>query len=198
MFLPFVLLLLACCSCSQAIKKLDPQSAVEAGDLTTLLSGCGANQIGIGYVVCRMPEGSSTNDSIEVHAPPNVGCDDEKACVYFRIYFPDGRPTYIGSIPKGESYASVSWSELLDKKTFDPGDRGFYGVSVTVNYKGPDSMPMKAYSDGYIFLHVVKKEYISLNDSGGEDENFVWSWKSKTNQTVKMTTGARVFVSQKQ
>src|SRR5690242_2220813 len=102
-----LIVILASCSCSQAIKKLDPQSAVGAGDLTTLLSGCGANQIGIGYVVCRMPEGSSTQDSIDVHAPPNVNCDDEKACVYFKIFFPDGRPTYVGSIPKDKSYASV-------------------------------------------------------------------------------------------
>jgi hypothetical protein len=54
---------------------------------------------------------------------------------------------------------------------------------------------MKTYSDGYIFLHVVEKEYIALNDSGGEDENFVWTWTTKTNQTVKVTTGFRVYVS---
>ena len=192
-----LLFVLASCSCSQAIKKLDSQSAVGGGDVTALLSGCGANQIGIGYIVCRMPEGRATNDSIKVHAPPEVNCDDENACVFFKIFFPDGRPTYVGSIPKGKSYASVSWSEMLDKKAFDPGDRGFYGVSVTIHYKGPDGVPMKSYSDGYIFLHVIKKEYVSLSDSGGEDENFVWSWKSDTSQTVKMTTGARVFVSQK-
>jgi hypothetical protein len=187
--------ILASCSCSQAIKKLDQQSAVGGGDVTTLLSGCGANQIGIGYIVCRMPEGSATNDSIEVHVPPNVTCDDDKACVYFKIYLPGGRPTYEGSILKGNSYASVPWSEIVDKKTFDPGDRGFYGVSVTVNYRGPDGIHMKTYSNGYIFLHVVKKEYIALNDSGGEDEYFVWTWQTKTNQTVKVTTGLRVYVS---
>ena len=174
-----LLFLLASCSCSQAIKKLDHQSAIGGNDVTTLLSGCGANQIGIGYLVCRMHEGDATNLSIEIHAPPNVACDNEKACVYFKIFMPDGRPTYEGSIPKGGSYATVSWSDLLDKKTFGPGDRGFYGVSVTIHYIGPNSVPMKAYTDGYIFLHVVKKEYVPLSDSGGEDDNFVWIWKSK-------------------
>ena len=89
---------------------------------------------------------------------------------------------------------TVFVENLLDKKVFDPGDRGFYGVSVTVNDKGPDGVSMKAYSDGYIFLHVIRKEYVSLNDSGGEDQNFVWTWKTKTNQIVKMTTGFRVYI----
>ena len=197
-YLASLLVATALSSCSAAVKKIDHQTAVGAWDLTTLLSGCGQNQIGIGYLVCRMPEEAQAKDfSIEVHAPPNLVCDNHEACVHFKIFYPDGRPTFAGSIPKGQSSVEIPWTGLLDKESFELSDRGFYGVSVTVDYKGPEGLPLKSYSSGYVFLHVVRKDYVSLSDSGGEDENFVWTWKSKTNQTVKMTTGARVFVSQK-
>ena len=185
-------------SCSAAVRKIDHQTAVGAWDLTSLLSGCGQNQIGIGYLICRLPEQTRIADvSIEIHAPPNLECDDKNSCVHFKIFYPDGRPTYAGAIPKGESYLSIPWSQLLDKEVLDLKDRGFYGVSVVIHYKGPQGITLKSYSNGYIFLHAVRREYVLLSDSGGEDENFVWKWKTKTNQLVKMTTGARVFVSQK-
>jgi hypothetical protein len=180
------------CSCTTT-PRLDPQSSVSANDLTALVSGCG-QQVTVGYLVCRMSEGSAADENIYIHAPPNLKCDDDKACVFFKIFFPDGRPTYEGVVKRGESYASVSWSEITNKKTFDPGDRGFYGVSITINYKGPDGMPLKTYADGYVFFHVVKKEYISLTENE-EDESYVWKWKAPTNQTIKMTTGSRVYVS---
>jgi hypothetical protein len=188
-----MLFILASCSCATS-KVADPQSAVGSNDLTALISGCGQQQVGVGYIVCRMREGQTTQlEQIRVHAPPNLTCDED-ACVFFRIYFPDGRPTYEGVVKKGESFAQVPFSEIVDKKTFDISDRGFYGVSVTLHYKDSNGVACRTYADGYIFMHVVKKEYVSLIENQ-EDENFVWTWKTKANQTIKMTTGFRVFVS---
>jgi hypothetical protein len=156
------------------------------------MSGCG-QQVSVGYLVCRMAEGSAADKFLFIHAPPELNCDDE-SCVYFRIYFPDGRPTYEGKINKGESHAMVKWSDIVNKADFHLEDRGFWGVSIALHYKSPEGEPQKTYADGYIFMHVIRKTYISLIENE-EDENFVWRWKTPTNQTVKMTTGARVFVS---
>ena len=46
---------------------------------------------------------------------------------------------------------------IINKSEFDPGTRGFYGVSVTIHYKGPNGEAMKSYADGYLFLHVAKR-----------------------------------------
>ncbi len=192
---PF-LLLLTSCSCANTPKVLDPQNAVEGNDLTTLISGCGVNQIGIGYIACRLPEGSNTKETfLFVHAPTQVNCD-ENSCVKFKVFIPreSGRSTYAGEIKKGESFTKVSWFDITDKETLDISDRGFYGVSVTITYRGPGGEKLKTYTSGYVFMHVVRKDYVSLIENP-EDENYVWEWKTPTNQTAKMTTGGRVFVS---
>jgi hypothetical protein len=141
-----------------------------------------------------MPEGANAKTAfLQVHAPPNVECSST-SCVYFRIYLPDGRPTYEGSVKKGESFANVVLSELTNKPIFDIGDRGFYAVSVTIHSVGTNGVDIKTHLFGYLFIHVVKRDYISLLENE-EDENFRWTWKSPTNQTIKLTTGGRVFVS---
>ncbi len=183
------------CSCTQAPKKLDPENAVSAHDFTALISGCGVNQIGIGYIACRMPEGAATADAfLYIHAPPKLNCEGE-ACVYYKVFIPreGGRNTLEGSIPKGESFAKIPWSDLTDKPQFDLADRGFYGVSVTVHYE-VNGENLKTYSNGYVFMHVTKKGYLSLQESE-DNESYVWQWTSPTGQKVKMTTGGRVYVS---
>lgn len=102
-------MLLVGCNCTHAPKVIDTQSAVAANDFTALISGCGQNQVGVGYLVCREIEGESTSDEyLEIHAPPNLNCDGS-SCVYFKIFYPDGRPTYEGDIEKGKIfYKSVA------------------------------------------------------------------------------------------
>lgn len=194
-FLLTLILMFVGCSCTSAKLKLDPQNAIEGNDLTALISGCG-QQINSGYLVCRMIEGSTSNEYIYIHAPPNVDCDGD-ACTYFRIYFPDGKPTYEGVVKKGESFAKVAWSEIINKPKFDISDRGFYALSITLNFKDSFGNSRKTYADGYLFMHVVKKEYTSLLENE-RNEYFVWEWIAPTNQTVKMTTGFRVYVSSPQ
>ena len=187
---------LTCCACTNTPKVLDSQNAVAANDLTTLISGCGVNPIGIGYIACRLPEGTKTKESfLFIHAPPQIQCD-ESACVHFKIFIPqeEGRNTFEGEIHSGESFTKVSWFDLTDKETLDLSDRGLYAISVALKYKAPSGETLKTYSDGYIFMHVPRKDNTSLIEAS-EDENYVWTWKAPTGQTVKMTTGARVYVS---
>ena len=194
-FLAFFTMALVGCSCTTLPKIQDTQSAVAANDLTALISGCGQNQVGVGYLVCREIEGGETHQEfLYIHAPPNLSCDDSGACVYFKIFYPDGRPTYEGNIKKGEAFAKIPLSALVDKSTFDLSDRDFYGISITLKYKSSDGIERKTYADGYLFLHVVRKNYVSLLEAEN-DEAFVWQWQTKENQTIKMTTGFRVFVS---
>lgn len=184
------------CSCAVSKVKLDPQNAIEANDLTSIMSGsaCG-EQISVGYLVCRIPEGTDAKaEYFQIHAPPNIDCDDEHACVYFRVYFPNGRPTYEGVVKKGEAFEKIPMDAIINKPVFDLADRGFFGISVTIYSKGPSGMDIKTYSNGYLFLHVVKREYISLLENS-ENENFRWVWGTQTNQIIKLTTGGRVYVS---
>jgi len=193
------LVLLASWSCSRLPKVLDSQSAILGNDLTALMS-CNQAQVSVGWLVCREIEGTSAeSEYLFVHAPPQVQCENEKACVYFKIFFPDGRPTYEGNVKKGESYAKVPLSQIIDSNTFDQTTRGVYAVSVSMNYLTSDGVERKTFADGYLIVHLVKKNYTSLLENP-EAEEFAWTWSVKNRfnrltQIIKMTTGFRVYVS---
>ena len=175
---------------------MDPQSAVDGNDLTALISGCGAQLAHSGYLVCRQVESQPTREAFLVfHTPPQLNCQEE-FCTYIKVFLPDGRPTLEKAIPKGESSIQVYWNELTDQETFSLSDRGFYGVSVTTYYLGPEGKRLKTFSSGLIFMHVTRKQYTSLFENEF-DENFVWIWKTQYYQTLKVTTGYRAYVSPK-
>lgn len=181
------------CSCSHSYKLLDSESAVSSNDLTAIMSGCGQQLAGSGYLVCREMEGIQTRfEFLEVHTPPDLNCKEEN-CTFVKLFFPDGRPAIEKSIQKGASSIRISWREITNKEAFEISDRGFYAVSIIAYYSGPDALERKTYADGMIFMHVVRKEYISLIDNE-EDENFYWIWKTEQNQTIKVTSGYRVYV----
>jgi hypothetical protein len=181
------------CSCSSPPKLIDPQNAIDYGDLTAIMSGCGQQLASSGYLICRENEGkTSKNEYLVVHTPPGLDCESD-TCTYVRVFFPDGRPTLEKSIPKGQALIQIPWSELINKDVFDLTDRGFFSVSVTTHYKGPDNTKLKAFASGMVFMHVVRKAYTSLIENE-DDENFTWIWKTENNQTLKVTTGWRVYV----
>ncbi len=186
-------ILLGClgCSCTTPAA-LDSQSAVEGNDLTAILSGCGQQLAGSGYLVCRQPEGKATSqEMIVVHTPPNLNCE-ETACTFVKVFFPDGRPALEIAIPKGKSFSEISWKDLLGKDLFDITDRGFYAVSVTTHFLHEGQI-LKTYAEGMIFMHVVKRAYMSLIESK-DDENFRWIWQTPRNQSIKLTSGYRVYI----
>ncbi len=192
-FLSVFLLLFLGCSCSHSSKILDPQSAIQANDLTAIMSGCGQQLAGSGYLVCREAEAQSTrNEFIIVHTPPQLDCSGD-ACTFVRVFFADGRPTLEKAIPKGEALIKIPWYEIVNKEAFDISDRGTYSVSIRTHYKGPDGIERVTFSEGRILMFVVRKEYTSLIENE-DDEAFYWIWKTELNQTLKVTTGYRVYL----
>lgn len=194
--MPLILfLLISCfgCSCASQNRVLDSQSAIEANDLTAILSGCGQQLAGSGYLVCRETEGQNAKtEFLIVHSPPTLNCKGD-ACTFVKVFFQNGRPTLEKSILKGDRILKIPWMELINKESFDLSDRGTYSVSVRTHFIGPDGIERVTYSAGQVFMWVVKKNYISLIENEN-DEAFYWIWKTAENQTLKVTTGYRVYV----
>ena len=188
--------------CSHGVRLDLAMAAVDGGDYTALIEGCG-NQLVPGYTYCRKMEGQPATDSL-VFVAPAVGClekDPETGaetgpCVTFMIYFPDGsKPAYGGAIPRGQTRVSVPWSTILSRNTFELGDRGFWPYTYSIRYIGQDGRERTAVSQGEIRMRVMKKDYIPL-DNVQEDANFVWKWQDN-GVPVRMTTGARTFVGKR-
>ena len=169
-------------------------AAVEAGDYTVLIEGCG-NQLVPGYTYCRVREGDATDQKISLVGPPSV-CNKPDACVFYKVYFPDGSPSIGGSISKGETKADILWTDLTKKAQFEVEDRGFWPITMEIYWLDPDGNEMQSMAIGEIRLRVFRREYMPLNNISS-DPNFVWVW-NQDGITAKMTTGMRAFVATKQ
>lgn len=172
---------------------MDSQNALAAGDYTALIQGCGL-QLNDGFIVCRKQEGDATQDLLHFVAPP-VECANKDSCVSFKILFPDGSNSFGAKIPKGSVDFPVPWTELTHKKTFDKGDRGFWGYSYDIQYTGSDGQEYHVFTLGEIYMRVIAKGYDSLHASVS-DPNFAMEFVYD-GIPVKMTTGGRTYVGKK-
>ena len=195
--LVFILMIFYSCAYSGLFKKtpiLDTQmSAIEGGDYTALVEGCG-NQLVPGYTYCRKYEGTSSDEEI-FFVGPITNCKRE-FCVEFKIYQPDGSAPIGDSIPKKENRKSVKWSRILRRDTFENGDTGFWPFNYKVYWIDKNGRENFSISQGEIRLRVLKKEYIPLNEVVN-DFNFTWNILTRNNETIKMTTGMRAYVSRR-
>jgi hypothetical protein len=182
-------------NCAQNRVMSDAQaSAIESGDETGLIEGCG-QQVTSGLTFCRKQEGDAGTDAVYFIAPP-AKCLGDGPCVSFKIYFPDDTPTYGDTIAQGATRSKpITWATLLHKPTFDLSDRGLWPFSYDVKWIDQNGKEQHSYSDGEIVLRVYKKGYLPLAQVQG-DPNFVWSWL-ENGIPVKMTTGMRVWVGKK-
>lgn len=180
-------------SCTKGVRLDTAMAAIEAGDKTAPIEGCG-QQLQDGVLVCRKTEGDASQDQIVFVGPP-AECAGKDPCVTFKIFYPDGSPSYAGSIPRGMTRIPVPWEQLLKRSTFEKNDRGFWGYSYAIRYLGPDGKERMTYSDGFIFLVVTSQGYTSLHELP-DDPNYAWSWVEDGAQ-VKLTTGARVYVARR-
>ncbi len=170
-------------------------SAIQSGDETALVEGCG-QQLSSGLTLCRKQEGDVASDAIYFVGPPTK-CVGDGPCVSFKIYFPDSTPAYGDSISQGQTRSKpIPWSMITGKQTFAMGDRGLWPFSYEVKLIDKKGQEQKSYSDGEIVLRVYKKGYIPLANIEG-DPNFVWDW-IENGVHVKMTTGLRVWLSPRQ
>jgi hypothetical protein len=167
-------------------------SAVVGKDSTGPIRACG-NQPIVGYTYCRKKEGSAAGDRLWFYGP-KTNCE-RQACVYFKIYFPDGTPSYEGSIPKNETKAFVLWSDLIKSDTFVIGDRGFWPYVYTVYWNDDNGNERSSRSDGDIRLRVYHKDYEPLHNST-DNPNFTFEW-TDDGHVFKVTTGLRMFIGEK-
>lgn len=187
--------LLALCTlgakCPQGVKPDTQMHAFAAGpDVTVGVLGCGHQPI-VGYTHCRVMEGEVANRSITLLAPPAV-CAREDACVFFEIYNRDGALVHSGSIPKGQTRTTFSWVQLIKKNFFSAGDRGFWGIAMTIYSLDPEGNEQITHEEGEIRLRVLKKEYHDLHEAP-RDPNYVWEW-TEDGYTVRKTQGGRTWI----
>lgn len=182
-------------SCSQkGVKPDEFMSAAQAGDYTALIEGCG-NQLTAGYTYCRKTEGQSAAENIFFVAP-KTNCLGEGPCVTFKVFFPNGSPSYGGSVPRGTTRVAIPWSVLVKKDRFEIEDRGFWQYIYDIRWLDLAGREQLTRSFGEIRMRVVPSGYVSLSEIP-EDKSFVWSW-SDNGTIVRMTTGARTYVGRRQ
>lgn len=166
-------------------------AAIEAGDYTSILSGCGSQPI-VGFLYCRVKEGDNTSLSFDVIGPP-AKCKQDK-CVFFKIFNVQGEVAYSGALEKGKTRVTVLWMDLTKEPAFKVGDRGFWTMNHEVHWEDKDGNERVSYSQGEILLRVYKAGYIPLHEAK-EDPNYVWTWKDG-NRLFRMTTGLRAFTEE--
>lgn len=184
-----LLFALTAAQCSRGIKPDLAMAAVEGGDYTVLIEGCG-NQVISGFTYCRMTEGDASSQVLTLIIPPAV-CAQE-ACVFFKVFYPDSNISYGGSIPRGQTRVSIPWKDLIKKEKFEVGDRGIWGVRVEAHWVDTDGRERISVADGEIRMRVLRKEYQSLLNVK-DDPNFVWDW-TDNGRLIKATTGMRVYL----
>lgn len=189
-----MLCLIACSSCNDAFTSQDKEtiSAIEAGDVTALVQGCG-NQLVSGYTYCRKMEGENTSEVV-AFVIPSSRCGED-SCAEVKIFYPDGSPTYGYQFRKGETIHRVKWSDLTKKNHFDVDDRGFWPYTYRIKWLDFEGKQRETITEGEIRLRVLRQGYIPLHEVQG-DSNFVWNFKFDNTQ-VRMTTGGRTYVSRK-
>lgn len=186
------LLLIFLIGCESAPIPDSAMAAIEGGDATVLIEGCG-NQLNVGYTYCRMTEGEAAGKNLWLVGPTS-NCERD-ACVFFRISAPNGEVVYGSQLPKNKNRINVDWTKLIKKPAFQVSDRGLWGVIMEVYWQDSEGRERRAISEGEIRLRVLTKNYKPLHEVEN-DPNFVWVY-TEQGVTAKLTTGLRAYVSRK-
>jgi hypothetical protein len=182
---------------------VDPApSAALANDLTALadasdMEGCG-KQLQSGLLFCRVDDFKSTESEIRFVGPIS-NCTRE-ACVYIRVYFPDGTPSLELAMPKKQNFVAVKWRDLTHKNVFTAGDRGFWPFERAVYWRGQNGKETVTRDSGLIYLRVLIRSvggrtYESLHNSQ-DSRYFVYKSKWRNEEPFALTTSGRTFVGQ--
>jgi len=145
----------------------------EAGDSTALLSGCG-ERAAVGHLYCRYPSGWVPTGEVVVVVPP-VDCPEE-SCATVTIWASDLRKVVEKPIPKGKTYLSIPWKELLGTRPVETHQRGFWPVLVKWSWVDPASgVIMQAAAEGEVRLRVHLGTYSPLTY---DPSAATWHWKT--------------------
>ncbi len=190
----FIMLFSALAACAKTPVKDKELSAIEGGDHTGLIEGCG-NQLVAGMMRCKKTEGMSVKGDYLSFLGPITNCKRE-FCVEFKVYNNRGELVFGDAIPKKKNRKDVEWTKILNRDTFEINDRGMWFYKYTIYWVDGNGNENISVSDGEIYLRIIRDEYIPL-DNVVNDRNFVWSFWTKNNELVKMTTGMRTYVSRR-
>jgi hypothetical protein len=189
----FVVLLFTACACLRSSRLIMDNgiSAVEGGDATAIVTGCGNAPI-VGYTYCRKTEGDSTVEKLVFHAPTqSKNCPNGSPCTTGKIFRPDG--SVIGlTFEEGSNTSVVTWEEILQAPKFEKFDRGFYLFFIETEFTDSTGQRRTIFQEGEIRLRVLGKGYIPLHEVPN-DRNFGYTWKSN-GYIMKLTSKGRAFV----
>lgn len=158
--------------CSVPLYSDPGPKAVDAGDMTALITGCGKTTP-TASIYCRLAEGTKATGSIYVYAPPTT-CGLE-ACAVVTVYPPDGSDPLVFSVPEGRSVVEVPLSKLLGPGPITKSQRGFWPILLRWSWKDQASgVVMQAAAEGEVRLRVYSAGYTPLSYDPAQA---TWTWK---------------------
>lgn len=175
-------------ACAAAVDDAGPY-ALEAGDPTALLSGCG-EVASVGHIYCRFPEGWMPSGEIVVSFPASR-CG-EPVCGSVMIYGPDGARVVNRPIEPETTYAIIPWRSLVGDQPLERHRRGFWPVVARWRWLNADGLVEETIVEGEIRLRVHAGNYRPL----GAGDAARWRW-NVGRVTFAVTTKGRAWVSVK-
>jgi len=142
--------------------KLDssPFTAVEAGDLTVPISGCGSD-LHVGLTHTRTHLGAVPDCLYRVWVPEGLECRSE-SCADILVIRQDGSIHPLGSIKKGDSSFPFLLSAVVgDEAPIQRSQSGPYRVIVDAVFWDGDR-DVAVQGRGIIYLSVLTPGYVSL------------------------------------
>lgn len=172
-----IALLVSACGSSPK-KDSSTYSAIEANDMTLIMSGCGEKPYR-GMLLCRVPEGGASDARISIHVPAITA--------EFVVVRKDGSIHPIGTAdPAGNLSLTLGELTGLDGPVV-PWFGGPYRVLGELHYE-LEGQPAKEIVSGLVYVLVIKKGYVSL---GCESPDAVWNREIPGGCRAEYTTAMR-------
>ncbi len=168
----FALVAFLATGCAPALKYNDAGPfPFEANDVTALLVGCG-QRAAVGSLYCRFQAGTQPTGELVVVVPP-VSCAAD-SCATVTVFGPDATTVVDRSIPKGQTYVVIPWSQIVGPGPFAERQRGFYPVLVKWTWTDPQTgVELAAAAEGEVRLRVHKRDYAPLTFDPATQ---TWTW----------------------
>ncbi len=143
--------------------------AADGNDATVALRGC-RKPLEVGYNFCRVNNGASPSEIVELHIP-KVKCKRD-ACAEYQWIRLDGSFGPSGGIRKGQTLVPFVLSEITGaNEEINESHEGEYAVVVRLYFLGPDGEEFSTIAKGFFRLVVLDPMYAPV---GCGDPNILW------------------------
>lgn len=181
LFLPIVFI---GATCTNVKPDSSIQSAIQAGDESAILKGCGLGHQN-GLIHCRVADGSDMTQTVTVTVPL-VDCKFD-SCATITGFQKNGNSVALGSIPKGQTELEFPLSKLVGGKTADKKHGGPYRVLIELEYINKKAGWKQAQS-GVVYVSILEKGYHVLNC---DSSNAVWKLAVSETCEIQFSTKMR-------